>query len=187
MKTRLITVTFSFLFLGGIFSCIKDNQFDGECPYPDLAKLDSINQIFFSPYLNKKYSTKTDTVAFRDFRFHVEFGFEKIQRNNGQTETPRNPVCEPEYDVRDISNIAIILTGNYDGIQIGTDVSYLFLLPDGSSINRFREFSRMKQYMTLNLRDKPATISQLKTEMVIFFVDGSQIKKRSISPFIKPD
>jgi hypothetical protein len=41
--------------------------------------------------------------------------------------------------------------------------------------------------MTLNLRDKPATISQLKTEMVIFFVDGSQIKKRSISPFIKPD
>jgi hypothetical protein len=173
--------------MGGIFSCIKDNQFDSECPYPDLAELDSINQIFFSPYLNKKYSTNIDTVAFKDFRFHIEFGFEKIQRNNGQTETPRNPVCEPEFDVQDISNISIILTGPYDGIQIGTDVSYLFLLPDGSSINRFREFSRMKQYMTLELREKPTTISQLKTEMVIYLVDGSQIKKSSVSPFIKPD
>lgn len=187
MKIRLGTSVFLFLFVGGILSCNQDSQFETGCPYPSLAELDSVKQVFYSPYRNQQYSTKSDTVPFEEFRYHLEFEFEKIQRNNGFNEPPINPSCDSEFDVLGISNFAIILTAPYDGIQIGTDVSYLFLLPDGNSINRFREFHRMKQFMTLKIKEKPSKISQLNTEIIIYMVNGDRIKKSTISPFIRPD
>jgi len=190
MKISLVTIRstiFLFLAIGGIFSCSRDSQFETGCPYPALAKLDSVQQIFYSPYLNKRYSETIDTVSFDDFRYHIEFEFEKIKKNNSSNEFSINPACAPEYDVLDISNISIILTAPYDGIQTGNDISYLFLLPDGKSINRFRDYQNMKQFMTLKLKEKPNKVSQLNTEMVIYMVNGERIKKPSISPSIRPD
>lgn len=164
--------------------CVPDPDDLLECPYPSLARLDSIYQVFYSPYTNQRYSSQNDTVRFEDFLLNVEFGYTKSNNTNAIDRTYPG-ACASLYNVQNLSNIELYLTSPYNGLPTGTEVSYLFLTPDGTPMNRFRDFKRMNQYLSLKLREKPRQKSQVNTRLVVYFRDGSSKSIVSISPFIK--
>lgn len=166
-------------------SCVPDPDESLECPYPSLARLDSIYQIFYSPYTNQRYATQNDTVRFEDFLLNVEFGFTKTTTTNNSIDRTYPGACVSLYNVQNLSNIELYLTSPYDGLPTGTEVSYLFLTPEGTALNRFRDFKRMNQYFSLKLKEKPRQKSQINTRLVVYFRDGSSKSLASISPFVK--
>jgi hypothetical protein len=166
-------------------SCVPDPDDLLECPYPSLARLDSIYQVFYSPYTNQRYASQNDTVRFEDFLLNVEFGYTKINTNSNAIDRTYPGACASLYNVQNLSNIELYLTSPYNGLPTGTEVSYLFLTPDGTALNRFRDFKRMNQYFSLKLKEKPTQKSQINTRLVVYFRDGSSKSIASISPFLK--
>lgn len=166
-------------------SCVSDPEDGLGCPYPALAELDSIHQVFYSPYINQRYSRQTDTVSYADFLLTAEFGFTNLNANTNAYERTYPGACPMLYHVQNVSNIELYLTSPFNGLSTGTEVSYLFELQDGTTLNRFRDFKRMNQYLSLRLRERPKQKSQINTRLVVYFRDGSSKSLESHSPFIK--
>lgn len=189
MDAKLKNFGFGLLLIAilqiGSIRCVPDPNDGLGCPYPTLATLDSIYQVFYSPYFNQRYARSTDTVRFEEFQLNVEFGFARVNTNTNAYERTYPGACPLLYHVQNISNIELYLTSPYNGLSTGTEVSYLFETPDGTTLSRYRDFKRMNQYLSLKLRERPQQKSQINTRLVVYFRDGSSKSLESMSPFIK--
>jgi hypothetical protein len=182
-----ISVMVSHLALLVMYSCFVDPAFDDlDCKTPLKANITELKQIFYNPYENLQYALPTDTVPISDFRFNMEFGFESINtaanlRVSGYAYALD---CLPTFDVQNISNIQIFLTAFFDDMPPGKDISYLFLLPDGTQLSRFRDYSNMEQFLSLKLNINLINTQQINSLVIIYLKNGEQLRLRSTSPFV---
>lgn len=171
-------------------SCIdgEDNTLNLEgCPRPKAADALGIKQVFFSPYRMNRYSTSADTVALAEFGFNFELDIQ-IQENPNSGSLPGQAYalsCIQAFNIRNISNISVILTAPFAGLPIGTDISYLLLTPDNKRISELREFENVPVYFGTSLQTTPPNYSQLKTRTFLFLKNGTQTFIDSTSPYLK--
>lgn len=177
----------ALLLLGQITttSCVPDPDGGLDCTYPSLVNLDSIKQVFYSPYHDHRFARETDTVRFEDFGITAEFGFQNINQTKNPYERVYPGACASVFNVQNVSNIELYLTSPFGTLSTGTEVSYLFLTDDGTALNRFRNFRRMNQYMNLKLKERPSQASQINTRLVVYFRDGTSKSLSSNSPVIR--
>lgn len=170
-----------------VYSCYVDPAFDGQnCDFPQKANIMGLKQVFYSPYENQKYALPSDTVSVSDFRFNIEFEFESIGTAHikGIPGIAYALDCVPKFNVQNISNIQVFLTAFFNELPPGTDISYLFLLPDGTQLSRFRDYSKMEQYLSLRLNVNSVSTQQLNSLVVIYLKNGEQLIIRSTSPYL---
>jgi hypothetical protein len=170
-------------------ACIdsEDSEFLDGCPRPKEADATGIKQVFFSPYRQQRYATASDTVPFSEFRFNFELEIrEKENQNSGlQPGQALALSCIQTYNVRNISNISVILTAPFSGLPIGTDISYLLITPEEKPISQLRLFENISVYFGSRLNLTPPNYSQLKTRTFLFLKNGTQKFVDSTSPFLK--
>ncbi len=185
-----LAVILVYLSLMVLVSCIENIDSDpfGSCPDPVKGMVKNIEKVFYGPYENGRYADPSDVVAFKDFTFNLELNLEKSNEASLGFSFPGRAYalsCVQLFDVKNLSNIAVILTAPYDGIQTGTDISYLFFVNNGNKrLSEFRDFSKMTQFLGLKLEKAPSTNSQLKTKTVLYLRDGTQKTFESTSPTI---
>lgn len=170
-------------------ACIdsEDNGFLDRCPGPKEADALGIKNVFFSPYLNNRYSTPTDTVSLSQFGFNFELDIQ-IKENPNSGSVPGQAFalsCIETFTIRNISNISVVLTAPFAGLPIGTDISYLLFTSDGKRLSDLREFENVSVYFGTSLKTTPSNFSQLKTRTFLFLRNGTQTFIDSTSPFIK--
>jgi hypothetical protein len=185
IKSTLI-IFFSYMGLMVVGSCIENIDSDpfGGCPsaYKGLAK---DIKVLYGPYKDNRYSTENDLVSFQDFTFNLELDIEKSNEANLGFSFPGKAYalsCLEIFNVGNISNIAIILAAPYEGIQRGTDISYLFFVNEKERLSEFRDFSKIFRYISLKLEKAPTNNTQLKTKTVLYLRDGTQQIFESTSP-----
>ncbi len=180
-----ILAFFNYLFL---HSCIqvKEDPYN-QCPAPKPATAVGIKEVFFSPYKNQRYSTASDTVPVSKFGYNFQLDIKLIE--NSSTESiPAYPlVCEETFQIRNISNISVILTAPFAGLPMGTDFSYALLTPESKSISQLKTFDEVSIYFGTKLTLKPIAVSQLKSRIFVFFKDGSQAHLDATSPYLTTD
>lgn len=190
---KSISLTLSFLvgnlFLLVFFSCMTDPALQdpfGSCPDPRNAKAVDI-RVFYSPYENESYAIASDTVAYEDFAFN----FELTPELSSSTEKGTFPgqafalSCAATYKFTNISDISIILTAPFNGLPIGTDITYLFVLSDGSLLDDLRNFENTANFFNMKLSITPENYAQLQTQTFLFLRDGTQKTFTSISPYLQ--
>jgi hypothetical protein len=170
-------------------ACIETEDadyFDG-CPRAKEADATGIKQVFFSPYQQQRYATASDTVAFSDFRFNFELDIkEKANQNSGSLPGQALALsCIQLYNVRNISNITVVLTAPFAGLPVGTDISYLLITPEEKPISQLRQFEKISVYFGSRLNLTPPNYAQLKTRTYLFLRNGTQTFVDSTSPFLK--
>lgn len=184
-----LVISFLHLVLLVMFSCLDQTTVEdpfGECPTPRAANAIGLKIQYF-PYENSRYSLETDTVLFKKFGIVLELTPELVSDNQlgkfpGQAFALS---CAPTYNFRNISNIAIILTSPFAGLQNGTDISYLLELPDKTKLSELRDFQNSSNYFLFTLKKEPANFERLKTKTILFLKNGTQITIESTSPSIK--
>jgi hypothetical protein len=182
-----LLLSFSYMALLVLNACIEnvDSNPFGECSKVGLkSNLKDFN-ILYQPYKNGKSSTEADKVIFMDFRFNFSLTIEQISQSSSTFSFPGNAYalsCAALFDVRNVSNIAIILTAPYEGIQTGTDISYLFEIQNDIRLSEFRDFSKISSIISLTLQRAPTSNTQLKTKTIVFFKNGTQKIVESTSP-----
>ncbi len=184
-----LVVSLVHLLLLVLVSCLDETSIEnpfGECPAPRSANAIGLKNQFF-PYKNSSYSIETDTVLYKEFAIVLELTPELLSDNQvgkfpGQAFALS---CAPAYDFRNISNIAIILTAPFAGLQNGTDISYLLELPDNTKLSELRDFQNTSNFFLLTLKKEPANFERLKTKTILFLRNGTQITFDSISPAIE--
>jgi hypothetical protein len=176
----------TLLVLGACIENVDSNPF-GECSKAGLKSNLKDFEVLYQPYKNEKYSTESDEVNFKDFRFNLNLTIERISQSSSTFNFPGNAYalsCLALYDVRNVSNIAIILAAPYEGIQTGTDISYLFQTQDDIRLSEFRDFSKTSGFISLNLQKAPTSKTQLKTKTIVYFKNGTQKLVESTSPIL---
>lgn len=177
------------LFLLVMASCMDETSIEnpfGECPSPGNANAKEIKTQFL-PYKNSRYSIETDTVLRSEFAVVLELTPELLSENQvgkfpGQAFALS---CAPSYNFKNISNISVILTAPFAGIQNGTDISYLLELPDKTRLSEFRDFQNTSNFFLLKLNKEPSNFERLKTKTILFLRNGTQITFESNSPAIQ--
>lgn len=170
-------------------SCMDETSIEnpfGQCPAARDANATGVKAQFF-PYKNSRYSIESDTVPSSEFAIVLELTPELLSENlvgkfPGQAFALS---CAPAYNFRNISNIAVILTASFAGIQNGTDISYLLELPDKTRLSEFRDFQNTSNYFLLKLNKEPKNFERLKTKTILFLRNGTQLTFDSTSPAIK--
>lgn len=190
---KSVSLTLSF-FIGNLlllvlFSCLSESALQdpfGECPDARDAKAIDI-RVFYSPYENTTYAVETDTVSFEDFAFNFELTPEFMSYSEKGAFPGRAYAlsCIQSFNFSNISNISVILTAPFNDLPIGTDISYLLVLPDGTLLNDLRDFTNITSFFTMNVRVTPANFSQLRTQTILFLRDGTQKAFTSNSPFLE--
>lgn len=170
-------------------ACIdgEDNEYLDRCPGAKKADALGIKEVFFSPYLNNRYSTATDTVRLSQFGFNFELDIQ-LKENPNSGALPGQAFalsCIQTFTIRNISNISVILTAPFAGFPIGTDISYLLVTTDGKRLSELREFENISVYFGTSLKTTPTNFSQLKTRTFLFLRNGTQTFIDSTSPLIK--
>ncbi|MFT4857279.1 MAG: hypothetical protein ACI9UV_000369 [Algoriphagus sp.] len=183
--TLLLSVSYMALLV--LSACIENVDFNpfGECSKVGLKSNLKDFEVLYQPYKNGKYSTEADKVIFKDFRFNFNFTIEQISQSSSTFNFPGNAYalsCAALYDVRNMSNIAIILAAPYEGIQTGTDISYLFESQNDIRLSEFRDFSKISSIISLTLQRAPTSNTKLKTKTIVFFKNGTQKIVESTSP-----
>jgi|TARA_R110002126_G_scaffold105869_4_gene240464 hypothetical protein len=183
--TLLLSVSYMALLV--LSACIENVDFNpfGECSKVGLKSNLKDFEVLYQPYKNGKYSTEADKVIFKDFRFNFNFTIEQISQSSSTFNFPGNAYalsCAALYDVRNLSNIAIILAAPYEGIQTGTDISYLFESQNDIRLSEFRDFSKISSIISLTLQRAPTSNTKLKTKTIVFFKNGTQKIVESTSP-----
>lgn len=170
-------------------SCIQvDEDPYNRCPSPKPANAIGIKQVFFSPYKNQRYATVSDTVAFSEFGYNFQLDLKLIENALQNESSPAYPlVCEETFRIKNISNLAVILTTPFAGLPVGTDISYALITPDGKNISQLKIFDDVIVYFGAKLTLKPTTISQLKSRIFVFFKDGSSAFLDATSPYMTPN
>jgi len=181
-----VAIFFSYMALMIIGSCIENVDSDpfGSCPQAVKGVAKGI-KVLYGPYKDNRYSTENDLVSFQDFTFNLELDIEKSNEASLGSSFPGRAYalsCLETFNVGNISNIAIILAAPYEGIQIGTDISYLFYVNEKERLSEFRDFSNISRYLGLKLTTAPSNNTQLKTKTVLYLRDGSQKIFESTSP-----
>lgn len=172
------------LILGACIENVDSNPF-GECSKAGLKSNLKDFEVLYQPYQNQKYSTEADQVSFKDFKFNLRFTIEQLSQSSNTFNFPGIALalsCAPIYDVRNVSNIAIILAAPYEGIQTGTDISYLLVDQNDMRLSEFRDFSKISNFISLTLKKAPTSNTQLKTKTMVFFKNGTQKLVESTSP-----
>ncbi len=158
----------------------------GDCG--PVAKADAIDiSVFFSPYENDSYSIESDTVYVDDFAFNFQL-IPELQSSSNKGIFPGQAYalsCAELYDFQNISNITVILKKEFNGLPIGTDVSFLLELNDGTTLDKVRDFSKSPTYYMTKLNVSPENFSQLETQTFLFLRDGTQIIVDTTSPYIR--
>lgn len=170
-------------------ACIdgEDSGFIDGCPRAKEADALGIKDVFFSPYLNNRYSTATDTVPLSQFGFNFELDIQ-LKENPNSGSLPGQAFalsCIETFNIRNISNIMVVLTAPFAGLPIGTDISYLLVTPDNQRLSELREFENVSVYFGTSLRTTPSNFSQLKTRTFLFLRNGKQVFIDSTSPYLK--
>ncbi|MFN3999073.1 hypothetical protein [Algoriphagus sp.] len=170
-------------------ACIdsEDSEYLEGCPRPKEADATGIKQVFFSPYKQQRYASASDTVNFSEFRFNFELEI-KVKENQNSGSLPGQAFalsCIQIYNVRNISNITVILTAPFAGLPIGTDISYLLITPEEKPLSQLRQFENISVYFGSRLNLTPPNYSQLKTRTFLFLKNGTQTFVDSTSPFLK--
>ena len=174
------------MLIGSCIESVDPTNLDG-CPRPAEADAVGIKQVFFSPYKNQRYATDSDTVNLADFGFNFELDIQ-VKENPNSGSLPGQAFalsCIQTFNIRNISNITVILTAPFAGLPIGTDISYLLITPDQKQLSELREFENVSVYFGTSLETKPANYSQLKTRMFLFLKNGTQTFIDSTSPYLK--
>lgn len=182
-----LLLTFSYMGLLIFTSCVENID---PFPFDECSKLGALSNlkdfdVLYQPYENERYSTESDQVKFKDFRFNIRLELEKISKASSTINFPGNAYalsCLAIYDIRNVSNISIILSAPYEGIQTGTDISYLFVAQNDIRLSEFRDFSKITNFISLTLQKSPTSKTQLKTKTIIFLKDGTQKLVESTSP-----
>ena len=174
------------MLIGSCIESVDPTNLDG-CPRPAEADAVGIKQVFFSPYKNQRYATDSDTVNLADFGFNFELDIQ-VKENPNSGSLPGQAFalsCIQTFNIRNISNITVILTAPFAGLPIGTDISYLLITPDQKQLSELREFENVSVYFGTSLETKPANYSQLKTRTFLFLKNGTQTFIDSTSPYLK--
>lgn len=188
-RKALATAGLGFIYLSLLVlaSCIEDPGFNEGCPAPKEADAVSIKSVFFSPYKNQRYATAADTVLFSEFGFNFELEIQELEAFDFRS-LPGQAFalsCLQTYNLRNISNITVILSAPFAGLPVGTDISYLLVTPDGEKISELRDFRNVSVYFGSKLNITPSNYSQLKTRTFLFLRNGTQKVVDSTSPFLK--
>lgn len=187
--TLTLGLCLGYLFILLTASCIdsEDSGYLDGCPRPAEADAIGIKQVFYSPYQNQRYATSSDTVSLSDFGFNFELEIQ-VKENANSGSLPGQAFalsCIQSFNIRNISNVSVILTAPFAGLPIGTDVSYLLVTPDSKRISELREFENVSVYFGSSLAITPVNYSQLKTRTFLFLKNGTQKFIDSTSPYLK--
>ncbi len=189
--TFTITLCFGYLALLVLGSCLDTgNEFDPmfDCGPTQPANATDI-EVLYGPFTNDEYSTESDTVSFDDFTFNIKLEVELLTESSLKNSLPGQAFalsCAPIYTLRNLSNISVILTAPFAGLQTGTDISYLISLQeDGTLLSEFRDFREVFSIFSTKLDKAPDDLSQLKTRTVLFLKNGEQVSYLSSSPVLK--
>ncbi|MHA7128472.1 hypothetical protein [Algoriphagus namhaensis] len=177
------------LFLLVAVSCVSDPTLEdpfGSCPEARDARAIGLS-VFYSPYKNSAYSSASDTVSLSDFAFNLEIKAELMSSltGNGLPGQAYALSCLAAYNFKNISAISVILNAPFNGLPTGTDISYLFLLPNDESLADLKVLNNSPEFISTRLNMTPANYSQLATKTFLFLRDGSQIVFESKSPVLK--
>ncbi|WP_194774331.1 hypothetical protein [Pararhodonellum marinum] len=184
-------VKFGFIALLVYVACVGcDDLFDLEelknCPPPLAAEVTGLSQVFYEPFENRNYSTEMDTVPINAFRFNVEIELDDTDFDEaffiGQGFSTDCPVY---FNFQNLSLIQVILTEPFEDLAKGTDISFLLILPDGTQLSRFRDFSKTDKFITTRLNKNISGLQQLHTETILFFRNGERVEIASTSPVLK--
>ncbi len=179
----------SYLMILVTSACIDpegNGPIDG-CPRPVEADALNIKEVFFSPYRNQRYSTASDTVSISEFGFNFELEIQ-VKENPNSGSLPGQVMalsCIQTFNIRNISNISVVLTAPFAGLPIGTDISYLLVTPDDKRISELRDFENVSVFFGSSLEIRPTNYSQLKTRTFLFLKNGTQTFVDSTSPYLK--
>ncbi len=184
-----LVISLIHLLLLVLASCLDETSIEnpfGECPPFRAANVTGLKNQYF-PYENSRYSLETGTVLFKEFAIVVELTSELLSDNHigkfpGQAYALS---CAPAYNFKNISNISIILTAQFAGLQNGTDISYLLELPDKTRLSELRDFQNTSNFFLFTLKKEPANFERLKTKTILFLRNGTQITLDSASPAIQ--
>jgi hypothetical protein len=183
--TLLLSFSYMSLFVLGAYIENVDSDTFSECSNVGLKSNLKDFEVLYKPYKNEKYLTEADEVNFKDFRFNLSLTIEQISQSSSNFNFPENTYalsCAEVYEIRKVSNIAIILAAPYEAIQTGTDISYIFKSQNDIRLLEFRDFSKISGFISLILQRFPASNSQLKTKTIVFFKNGTQKIVESTSP-----
>jgi hypothetical protein len=180
---HIVAIQLIFLWLN---SCFVDPSFENpDCNIPVKSNFSALKQVFFSPFQNQQYADSADTVSITDFRFNMEFEFEAFSKSESEELQQITFDCAPKFNVQNISNIEIFLTDYFNELPPGRDIGYLFLLPDGTQLSRFRDFSKMEKFISLRFNTSSVRPQQLNSLVVIYLKNGEQFQMRSTSPYLR--
>lgn len=180
----------SYLLLMVTLACVQEQLPDlyARCPDPVNANLIDF-EVFYTPYLNNQYSSSSDTVDFEEFQVVLEFTPERLSnlyRNNFSFPWESMALsCIPQLNLRNISNISVVLTAPFEGLPAGTDISYLLETTSKETLAQFRDFSQIEPVIGLDLKLRPTNFSQLKTRTFVFLKDGTALVKETQSPLLQ--
>lgn len=182
------TLCLAYLLVLITSSCIElqDSDLIDGCPAAQEADAVGIKKIFFSPYRNQQYASETDTVPLADFRFNFELDI--LPKAAGSSGLPGRALalsCVGTYNIRNVSNISVVLLEPFAGLPVGTDISYALIADDGKSVSQLRELEGVTVYFSARLTVATENYSQLKTRTFLFLKDGTQKVLESTSPFLK--
>ena len=169
-------------------SCVDQLDSDpfNSCPAAKTVNATDI-KITYSPYKGSSFATDQDTVALKDFSFN----FELVPQLNTEGFIGNLPgramalSCVQSYNFKNISNIAVTLLAPFNGLPVGTDISYLLKVNSETTLNRFRQFDNLTIYLGTTLTIVPENYQQLKTRTFLFLKDGTNVSVDSSSPYLK--
>ena len=184
-RNRFQTIIYIFLillFVVSTNSCdvpssLRD-PFD-VCDSPPKATVEDI-AVFYGPFKEGGYAIESDTVTFSNFTFNLRL----LPKTDINYTNSNSSGCPPLFNFHTVSNISILLNEEYNDLPIGTDISFLMKLSDGTYLNKLRDFSKSSEYYSLKIEAAPKSLSQLKTKTFLFLRDGSKIVFDSTSPYI---
>lgn len=187
IKLRLKTIM--CLMLAFYSSCHVDPAFENsDCPERIPADLVEVKQVFFSPYKQMRYANSADSVSARDFRYNLEFRFSPRPSNSTEDEFFSQILesCHTKFLAQNISNIQIQTKKDFQNFIAGTDISYLFILPDDIQLSRFRDFANMETFLSLRMNIKIENPQRLESRIMVFLRNGEKLEIESISPLLFP-
>lgn len=180
----ILGVQLSLLVFG---SCVDPPELSDICPSPGPADAVGIKNVFYSPYINQRYSTERDTVPFSEFGFNLELEIRKLEANiSGSMPGQAFALsCAESFTIRNISNIIVELREPFAGLPTGTDIGYLLVTPEGKKLSELREFENVTVWFGTKLAVTPPNFSQLKTRTFLFLRNGTRYVMESTSPTLK--
>ncbi|EIM78056.1 hypothetical protein A3SI_04507 [Nitritalea halalkaliphila LW7] len=85
-----------------------------------------------------------------------------------------------------MSNIRIFLLSPFEDLQVGDDISFLFVRNDGSTVQRWRDFSRTSRFNQLRFIRIPSAPARIQLRFEVFTITGESFEWSGSTPLIIP-